>query len=216
MIGYKKKFVFVHIPKTAGQSVTKVLRKHALEPHQAAVQWIGRRLGRHVKYDHYRILPGHETITEIGAVLGSERLATFFSFAFVRNPWDRMVSLYHFEQMDPRRARYDLATSNDFEGFLEGVAQEGTRQQVDYISDGSGRIAVNFVGRFETLAADMEHICRTIGIPFDLPHKNSSGRRDYRASYTARSVDLVSSMFARDIQAFGYSFDTPQGGRSDG
>jgi hypothetical protein len=67
LISKKKKFIFVHVQKTAGTSLRRVLRENASD----ARQWHGRH--------------GHASsgIAEIGR----ERWDQFFSFGFVRNPW---------------------------------------------------------------------------------------------------------------------------------
>lgn len=211
LISKKKKFIFVHVQKTAGTSLKKVLRAHAPD----AKLWHGRH--------------GHASsgIDEIGR----ERWDRFFSFGFVRNPWDRLISHYSMicdriaeltpeQRQQPRPFKielwnYVLHFSHDFESFLDnctglildrGCYKSFLFNQLDYLTDAAGQVAVDFIGRFENFEADSNEVLQRIGIEAQMPRLNVSSRSGYREYYTPRTRDLVAARFARDIKAFGYEF----------
>jgi hypothetical protein len=211
LISKKKKFIFVHVQKTAGTSLQQVLRDHAPD----ARLWHGRH--------------GHASsgIAEIG----QERWKRYFSFGFVRNPWERLVSHYamisdRISELTPEQRKepqpfkielwnYVLHFSRDFESFLDNCTgliydrncyKSFLFNQVDYLSDDKGELAVNFVGRFENFEADANEALTRIGIEAEVPRLNRSSRGNYRDYYSPRTRNLVAKRFARDIDMFGYEF----------
>jgi hypothetical protein len=71
----------------------------------------------------------------------------------------------------------------------------------------AGRQIVDFIGRYERLTQDFQHICDVLELDTALPHKNPSSRRDYRTYYNEKSRRLVEEHFKEDIDFFGYTFD---------
>lgn len=211
MIGYRKKFVFIHIPKVAGKSVNKALRPYMLPPGKRFIRWTIRKVARRYDWDVFNITPPnprspHGTYLDHVAALGEDRIAEFYTFSFVRNPWDRMVSLRSFTQLRTKSPLYEVATNESFEAYCAALIASGVKRQVDYLVDRSGRIGVRFVGRFETLDADFETVCREIGIDATLPHRNKSDHRNYRKYYDDTTREMVAAYFRKDIEEFGYEF----------
>ena len=207
MIGYRRKFIFIHIPKTAGQSVTKALRPHALWPHQRVIQRLGRHLGCRAKYDHYDLKQGQMNVAGYQYFLSPDTFEKYFSFAFVRNPWDRMLSTYAFTKKRPGSPFYDVAIKGSLDDFIAAHREVGVIQQIDFLRGHAGDFDVQFIGRFERLAEDIADVGRRLGVTLRLPHKNASSHRDYRESYTRWGRDAVAEIAQDDINSFGYSFD---------
>ncbi len=157
LISHTYKFIFVHIQKTGGSSIEYVLRQFdptALReiPHERDPQnWLK---GRHV------------FARQIRDYVGLKVWNSYFKFAFVRNPWDRLVSWYNMiklrgdKKITPNNFwRYVLAHSHNFETFikncpsiitqLDGDKRSTAFNQVDYICDEKGRIIVDYIGRYE-------------------------------------------------------------------
>ena len=199
MIGRRRKFVFIHVPKAAGQSVSKALRPHALYLHQRVLQRAARAIRRTPKIDLYALRNGHMTALEYRAELGEAAYAEHFRFAFVRNPWDRMLSLCSFIKLRPNSEDFSMVKNASFDDFLVRVRERGLKQQSDYVLDQKGELIVDFVGRFETLRDSFGRAMARLGIEQELPHKNKSRHGTYRDAYSDFGRGLVASHFATDI-----------------
>ena len=210
LISESKKFLFVHIQKTAGRSFEAVLRGHIPDLKNLAgthdhTAWVKESIGD--KWDEY------------------------YKVAFVRNPWDRLVSWYTMIQEKGNATwykrwtglgkynklrQYVLDNTNSFEEFIYKCVDiiddtDGKKSfwynQLDYISDQEGRVIVDYIGRFENLVRDTGTVFKNLGIEgASLPHKNSSSHRNYRSYYNDSTRDLVAERYARDIEYFGYEF----------
>ncbi|WP_168028782.1 sulfotransferase family 2 domain-containing protein [Falsiroseomonas selenitidurans] len=210
MISHAHRTIFVHIQKTGGTSVTAAFGQPINAPDK------------------------HHRADQLRERLGAAVWDSYFTFAFVRNPWDRLVSWWSMiDAMRPRLdsgaplnafSRYVLRSARSFEEFLlhateeiveEGGAKSITRCQTDYLVDSQGRLLVDFVGRFETLEADFSRIAaRLPQPPAPLRHMNRSRRSDYRQYYTPRLADLVAARFSKDIERFGYRFGEAAAGHA--
>jgi hypothetical protein len=210
VISHSKKFLFVHIQKTAGRSFEAVLKENIPD--------LKSFMGTH---DH--------------ALWAREQLGPkwpdYYKVAFVRNPWERLVSWYTMIQEKGRKTlykrifgmrkynlltQYVLSNSNSFDEFLYNCVDtiddiDGKKSilynQLDYITDSEGSLIVDFVGKFENLNNDTDIVFKTLGLDnVTLPHKNSSKHRNYRSYYSEETKKLVSQRFERDIEFFGYEF----------
>ena len=158
----------------------------------------------------------HKTARELRDELGKRNWDRQFSFAFVRNPWDKVASHY----------RYRVKTNQTGMGtnpiaFTDWVriayGQKNPKYydqpkmfmpQVDWISDERGQIIVDFVGRFERLSEDFRTVCEKLGREAELPHLKETVRADYRKLYDDESAQIVRQWFAKDIEAFHYRFES--------
>ena len=133
----------------------------------------------------------------------------YYTFAFVRNPWDRLVSWYMMaHQTNVATASLDQIRKLSFEQFLEIKDDlHLCSNQLDYITDEDGKIIVDFVGRFENLKPEFRDICNKLGVFSCLRHHNGTRHEAYQHYYTEHTRQLVAHRFARDITTFGYAFD---------
>lgn len=172
-----RQFIFIHVPKTAGTSVGRALK--------AAVP-AGWRPGPHI--------PAY-TVLEIRR--------DWFSFAFVRNPWDRMVSLWRFAGPDKTLREFIIFSRVEPRPFSEPFKM----QQTWFINDQMGKPLVSFIGRFEQLHTDFSHVCHEIGIEVPtLGHFNRTEHTNYRDYYDAETREMMAADYAQDIDTFGYRF----------
>lgn len=154
----------------------------------------------------------------------------YFKFAFVRNPWERLVSEYLHKKIDKHLSLKEfvfegLPEENDFCDKHRHIIP-----QSDYLFDSNGNQLVNFIGRFENLQTDFRYICRQLDISnTSLPHKNSSYsprrlllrkvrhlfsnqqriKKHYTEYYDQELYEHVTYMYAEDIARFGYKFERP-------
>ena len=173
MICHHCKCVFIHIPKNAGQSIEHVflrlldltwetraplLLRYNDRPELGPPRLAHLRANEYVRYKY---------MTE-------EQFHTYFKFAFVRNPWDRMISIYKYLGLDK---------GLDFKTFLMKTLKNKiwdtkywfVGPQSELICDENGELMVDFIGRFESLQEDFNQVCSKIGLPrTELPHVNKS------------------------------------------
>ena len=215
LISHHHAFAFIHVPKTGGSSIAHALWSHA---DHVDHYWANRCLAQiGIRVNHYaparmRKFRPHTPAADLRRNLPAGMFEQLFTFAFVRNPWDLLVSYYHFlrDASDhPDHAshrRRHTARLRDFEAYLRYEIRRGKISQTRMVADRRGRVLVNFLGRYESLRTDFDHACRCIGIDAPLGRTNASARGDYRDYYTDRLVALVRDHFAEDIERFGYEF----------
>jgi hypothetical protein len=220
LISHQRRFVFVHIFKTGGTSITHALIHHARLREQLAVQFVLSRafiytvnalFGLHDRGNEWFTgLHKHATATEIRAHLGERKFAAYFKFAFVRNPWDWQCSVYHYVRGSRHHRDYNRARSLTLREFIQYQIDSGTPRQTDFLTDSNGNVIVDWVGRFEFLQQDFDALSQRLGLPaLSLRHLNASARpRNYAALYDDETAALVASYFAGDIARFGYALKT--------
>lgn len=216
LISRSHRFVFIHVGKTGGMSMREVLKPYAEEPERFRMRRPARRIGDRPNplYTVWETLLLHAKAREVAKELPDD-FGSFFKFAFVRNPWDLMVSLYHFILREPTAPKHDqVKAAGSFEGFLDwAIATEDpfpkgiTKLQGEMLTDAQGNLLMDYLGHYETLSEDFAYVCRTVGIDASLPHLNRSKHDDYRRYYNGRTRELVERHWAPDIEMFGYSFD---------
>jgi len=200
MISFQKRFLFVHIPKTAGNSIQSTLRDYsedqlvALRKEQDGIERFG------LRNPNYKIKK-HSTLREYRDALGDEQFCSLYKFTCVRNPWDRMVSYYFTptqspETWDRKRFREIISKAVSVADYLRlDPDEEDPFANVDYIMC------------FENLVDDFRTVCGTLGIsPSTLPRYNRSSREHYSKYYDDELRELVRMRFAAEIERFGYKF----------
>jgi len=150
----------------------------------------------------YRGYYPHIPAKEIRRLLGDETWNNYFKFTIERNPWDRQVSLYHWHYRDrEHKPSFDL--------FIRSPFHRKISSNFDTYAI-NGAVAADYVCRYESLEQDLQDVLREIGIDakVDLPRAKGSHRngRPWRDYYTPRTRDIVGRWYAREIEAFGYSF----------
>lgn len=212
IISHSKKFIFIHIQKNAGTSITRYLDKH-LTYRDIVVG--GTEFGENIQpfFRKKYHINKHSYSKKIKALTGDEVWNDYFSFSFVRNPWSRMVSLYTWCRK--KKHKYDICqeaiNSGSFSEFIRGECFSKLPQQLDYFTDYNGEMIVNFVGKQESIQDDFEYICNKISVPSPDMLKNkwnqSNPEQDYRKYYTSdQDIEIVAKKFALDIDTFDYQF----------
>lgn len=172
MISKQHKTIFVHIPKVAGQSIeTMFLNDLGLSWDERSELLLRKKNPDEKGPERLAHLRARDYV-ELG-YLSAEEFEEYFKFTFVRNPNKRTFSFYNF-------LGYSRIMS--FRSFVFKVLPQKLkeddfffRSQYDYLYDDEGNLMVDFVGRLETIKADIEEVKKNAGIPgADLPHVNKS------------------------------------------
>lgn len=201
MISLQKRFLFVHIPKTAGNSIQSVLRDYsedqlvALRKEQDGIERFGL---RNPKYE----IKKHSTLSEYHHALGEEQFRELYKFTCVRNPWDRMVSFYFTPTQTP-----EPWNRKKFRGIISKVVSVPEYLRLD---DGEQDpfANVDYIMRFENLAGDFRAVCAAIDVSAPtLPQYNRSNREHYSKYYDGELRELVRTRFAAEIKQFDYAFE---------
>lgn len=229
------KGIFVHVPKAAGTSMID-----AFEPHQE-----NGLVTENTSFLKRPVLPlpliqmfnFEISRTEVmKSVIGSYAWDNTFKFCFVRNPWSRYVSNWHWLTRTGQRTGWADRGWKGVDGeitFEDFVHQVGDvydrpvrryqhdkwhmRNQIEHISDNQGNLMVDFIGRVENVEEDFATACNKVGLPdVTLPHLNHVGYHQgqdrtpqphYSAHYTPELVELVRQRAKADIEAFEYEFE---------
>ena len=182
-------FVFIHINKTGGTSVAKA---------------IGLPRKRHL------------TVSEVQEIIGTEAWGQAYTFAFVRNPFDRAVSLYRYRVKTNQTGLGDGHLS--FKEWVQktmGSEQDSRyydkpknfQAQVDWLKTSNGKIGLNFIGRFEEIGKDFETIRKAIQIENTLPHLNATtSKKPFQSYYDEETRAIVANWYREDLNYFGYKF----------
>lgn len=202
IISIRKRFVFVHIPKTAGSSIYQALRPFNDAPdtdenRHLELSAICSRYG-------YLALENENEVPPNGPQTGLGPLGDFFKFAFVRNPWDRVLSMYCYrlqnQEIPPHVSFYEFVMNRRSYPF--GMH----REQVALIKDPGRGMVMDFIGRFENLQQDWQEIQRRLDISAGLPHFKQTRHRHYRTYYNQELIEEVSRMYPQDIELLEYQF----------
>ena len=216
LISENHNFIFIHIYKNAGTSIKTALRPFATSLFRERVSSaitrypvLGNLESLLMRFDRFNPapFPSHVHGRQLVSELGEKNYGSYFSFAFVRNPWDWQVSLYTYMLKNTTHYQNKLVKDlGSFEEYIRWRCAEQVRYQKDFIYSDKGELLVDFVGRFETLSKDFQKICSRIGISTTLPRVNVSSTASYKDYYTAETVELVNKIFKPDIDTFGYKF----------
>ncbi len=199
MISFSKSFLFVHIPKTAGNSIQNILRDHSEDRIVAKGAQDG--IERFEVESQGRDLVKHSTLADYYRELGAEVADAMFKFACVRNPWDRLVSGYfspHRRETEWNARRFRKFVEKDVLP-LRDYCTLGARDQ------GSPFANLDFVIRFERLNEDFAEVCGRLDIPrVELPVRNQSSRKGAADYLDAKLVGWIAERFADEIDYFGF------------
>ena len=173
MYSEKFKTIFVHIPKTGGQSIEHVfIADSGLTWETRAALLLRRKTKEEKGPNRLAHLLAREYVP-FGYVTQDD-FAASFKFAVVRNPYDRAISEYRYKIIDKPAAR-DLTFREYVTSLETGKRTRHDVPQSDFVLDKSGMMVVDKVLRFENLAEDFADVSRRIfGRAIDLPYVNKS------------------------------------------
>lgn len=219
--------LFVHIPKTAGQSIEQFFMD------RLQLDWDEDREALLLQGNHDTHC-GTEKLAHLSASeyvacghLGQEHFSSLFKFSFVRNPWSRILSEYRYRNYFQYFSFRDFVL-NKLPGPGWDDRYRHVMPQYDMLYDHEGNLLVDFVGRFENLQEDFDRVCTHLGITDSaLPHRNKSDKksrelkrklknwlymngenrhRDRADFYDDDTRAAVAEYYRMDIETFSYRF----------
>jgi len=185
--------IFVHIPKTAGISITNGL-----------FQNMG---GSHRSIKNYLLY------------FNNKDFKSYYKFCFVRNPLDRLASSYFFlknggmNEYDAKWAKKHLTNCKNFEDFVINFLRSEAvlnyihfKPQFQFITF-KNKIHVDKVYKFENIQSAIDDINKVLNIEVVIEHQNKSEKGNgYREYYNEGTMKIVANLYKRDINLFDYKF----------
>ena len=221
IVSHRHKFIFVHLGRTGGRSLTEALARHCGP--DDIITWTS----RHVPGRNCRGFGRHDRAREIRAKVGERVWNDYFKFTFERNPWEKIVSRYWayasgsggkaYKQIWQQVTGQPLSFAAWFrmkvwQGRLLGLGHIRLPAQFGDYSE-QGRILVDFIGRCENRA---EHVAQLsehlrIDIQDDLRHGSEfhHDRKPYTELFDPWMQRVVERVFRRDLALLGYRFGQP-------
>ncbi|GIT92281.1 hypothetical protein JANAI62_27380 [Jannaschia pagri] len=202
-------YVFVHIPKTGGTALALALEDRA-KADDILIGDTPKALKRRHRLKSAKTvgrLWKHSKLSDIRGLLPDDTLDALTPVTLVRNPWDRLVSYYHWlrdQTFDHQAVR--VARAQDFAGFLDDPGVANSLRRNPYASYVAGQQMPIFV-RLEHLETDLKPFADLLGFDLRMGRVNVSTRKaDWRGYYTAATRARVEQVCADDIARFGYAF----------
>jgi len=209
MINNKYKCIFIHINKNAGTSIDTLFND---------------------KHSGHRNIKSYESFKKTKLVYPH-----YYKFTVVRNPWDKMVSFYHYHVKLGWKLEWGWSSDNEptfieFIKIIDGFSNEkqmelwpeeenyphksGTMRmsnQIDWLIDSNNKMPLNYICRFENLQEDFNVVRSHLRLPenYKLPYYNKSNHSHYSTYYDEETKDIVARRFSKDIEYFGYRFNSP-------
>ena len=247
MISKQGRFIFLHIPRTGGSSVQDALwginpknnsdylgpydwhlygfnKEKEIDAAEDVVGHIGQRI-----YDwntHFLA----ENSNPYSLNHGKEKFKEYFKFTFVRNPWDRFISLWvkfkeEVKLQEQFNSLFELHIDTDFKEPQEVLRYlvlahrkdlllpRWFKPQYEYVHDENLRILTNYIGQYEKFQFCFDFLCDRIDVPHQtLPWGDEKQRRHhkekkhYKDYYDDFMINAVAEIYHNDIKTWQYEF----------
>lgn len=190
----RMRFCFIHVPKAGGMTVTNYFAEHNRDPVFSEFSALNETLGIHTG------------VSAVETALGAS-FSSYFSFAFYRNTYDWLYSLYRYIKRTGHHEVHDRVKNIDFRTFVFEVAHEFYRPQKPLVAP-SGQCRLTRLEPFENFGVAFPEILEELG--YAQTHFRSANvsknKKSYRDIYTEDMVDRVREVYAEDIEYFGFKF----------
>lgn len=229
IVSHKYKFIFIKTHKTAGSSMEMALGPlcgaddvipsmetnldSGVPRNYHEPTWIGRtyassRLFRKLIHRHSPLLGNwyyeHMAATRVRELIGEDVWNSYYKFCFERNPWAKVVSYYNWKTIGQGRK---------LPPFDEWVLQKSHRlpRDADLYFDGQTCL-MDDVFDFDNFRGTFQSICDRLGIPFngEMPREKTNITKEkprYQDFYSDETREKVASLYQREIELMGYSFE---------
>ncbi len=208
LISDSHEFIFLRIRKVASTSMKAVLLPLCIPRPAGRLAHIKSRARLERDYHKY-VFRAHDDIRSVQKRMPAKRFDRYFKFAFVRNPWERLVSEYEFLLERPLHGRHARVKKlAGFKQFIQMQVPRNDAYQMNMLCDQQGKLLMDFVGKLENLQGDWHTVCERIGLVHQpLPRKNVTQHQRFRNYYDNESRQLVARHWSREIELFEYTFE---------
>jgi len=214
----KENVVFIRPPKIGGTSIALALGLRGY----AKVLKTTTEVSGWAQFGHMH----YPTLVKMGLV-GEEFDKSAFKFSFVRNPYDRLVSMFFYYKqwwlISRRTGKRTKRWENKFETFLDfcrhidsgpipPLGAYTMKHNKKHIQSGYNPqylwfegLELDFLGRFEKMDEDYEKLSGILGIPYvKLPKVRTSKHDHYEKYYCPESLEIVNRIYGEDFERFNY------------
>jgi hypothetical protein len=202
IISHKHKFIFIKSRKTAGTSIECFLSGYVgpndivtriEEDRKREVEW-------HVPQNH----DGFQTHNNAEFIMNYDKeiFENYFTFTAIRNPWDRIVSYFHYS--NPKKPK------KYFKKWLLMGSKDREKLTPFYKVDGK-QVVDDFI-RFEHLEQDLKALCLTLGLKYNekflikTKHTTRPDKSEYKTYYNNETESFIREAFKEEIKDFKYEF----------
>lgn len=193
MISINNKFLFIHIPKTGGNSIQYCLQKYSDD----------KIVNNDKNYDTFEIsndalpISKHTSLNIYKDLLGKNVYDNLYKFCVVRNPWDMCISFYFSPHWGFKQIKWD-----------ENVFLEILNAEIKPYNHYTNFQEMDHIIRYEKLEQGFEYVLKNLNIPLEkLQVKNKSEHLNYKEYYNDNLKNLVYNKFKEEINYFNYEFE---------
>jgi len=217
LISHSLKYVFIHVPKTAGTSIECLLKKEPAFQVDEIGHWYGASESDYEEEPKLcRQLHNHSSARKVKEYF--EKMGwkwdEYFKFGFMRNPWDLHVSQYCYWMQTLTKSNTSEENLKFIEKYKNKPAYEFIKSKAkfdftnDFLCDNKRNVIVDFIGKFENLNEDFQKIQDKIGVSgYSLPILNESKRiKDYQVYYDDEAIEQIKKSFYKTISLGNYTF----------
>lgn len=204
---FKRKIVFIHIPKTGGTSINEYFN------FQKKIENFYGIIDKNLELSHF-------SLDEIAKDLNID---SFFKFSFVRNPWDRLVSKYFYYKAGCKKEDVNslklFDKIDDFDDYIVKIYENFNNIQNNYPSHllcnhfktqssfiTSQKYKLDFLGKFENFNFDLKKIGNIFNVQKSIPYLNFTNHKNYQSYYNKKTKKIVEELYEEDIKNFDYKF----------
>ncbi len=182
-LGHEKKFVWFRVSKVGSKTIANILNTN-----EAISSF---------NYD---------------APYDSNDYPDYFKFAFVRNPWDRVVSCYQNRIVTADKKRFKECHGKNFDCFVRYIDKQDLLTADKHIKLQTASMPLeemDFIGRLENFSEDLPYVLERLGCKNNnYLHKNRTDHAHYSTYYTDETREIIARKYKADIDYFGYTFET--------
>ena len=222
IISDKHKYIFFHLPKNAGTSVSNfLLENENYKFFKKGIMFLLRTIknkntaynfyltGQNIKEKNFyqlslKLFNSHSSVSKIQSIIEPEIFDLYHKFVVVRNPFDRFVSRYlYFKKISKKFRNYK------FVEFLKWdlAADRVVNNQYQFLLNKNGQIGVDTILKFENIDTDFKKLIKIFNFKDEkLARLNFTNNDNYKKFYNKECVDLIHEYCKKDLEFFNYSF----------